>query len=332
MELSGKHGCDDNEWARALVSLGGLLLTLYRLAGTAPAADFQRSALAATQRELDFDSAIWAAGAAAAAPILHTVYAYEQPPEMMTAWQRLNHHDTLFLAALRRPGETLRATADGPEGYPFFIPEVAAHAHRYGMEHVLGTVHADPTLGLIESIALYRSDTDRPFTEPERLTTQQLVPHLAETWRINRLRTVHPEKRSLVVSRMALAVCDRKGLLHTAGPGFATMMQSEWPGWRGPSISTDLLGAGRKPYLGHHISVSIEPINDLWLLKLRRRSPLDELSSRELEVASRFGRGMNYQDIAKALHLAPATVRNHLKNIYAKLNIGNKVQLARLLG
>jgi DNA-binding CsgD family transcriptional regulator len=251
---------------------------------------------------------------------------------MMVAWQRINRSDTLFLEALRHPGETLRATADGPEGYPPFVPEVAAHARRYRMEHVLGTVHADPTLGLIEGIALYRADAGRPFTEPERLLTQQLVPHLAETWRLNRLRAVHPEKRSQVVSRMSLAICDRKGLLHTAGPGFAETMQSEWPEWHGPSVSTELLGAGRKPYLGHRISVSIEPINDLWLLKLRRRSPLDGLSRRELEVANRYGRGMNYQDIAQALHLAPATVRNHLKNIYGKLGIGNKVELAKLLG
>ena len=39
---------------------------------------------------------------------------------------------------------------------------------------------------------------------------------------------------------------------------------------------------------------------------------------------------MNYQDIAAELHISPATVRNHLANIYSKLGVNNKVELARL--
>lgn len=321
-----------DEWADALSNLGGLVLTLHRLAASVPAAEFQHQALVASQTALGFDSAVWAAGVLGPGPILHTVHTYRQPAEMITDWQRIIHHDDLFFEGIKRPGETLRATADGPEGCPPFAPEVAAHCRRYRMEHVLGTVYTDPTLGLIEGIAFYRADAGRPFSEPDRLLTQNLVPHLAETWRLNRLRSVHPEKRSIVVSRMALAVCDRKGLLHTAGPGFATMMRSEWPDWQGPFVAAELIGAGHKPYLGRRIGIWIEPLNDLWLVKVRKRSSLDSLSRREREVASHFGQGMSYQDIAQALHLAPATVRNHLKNIYAKLGIGSKVELIRLLG
>lgn len=63
---------------------------------------------------------------------------------------------------------------------------------------------------------------------------------------------------------------------------------------------------------------------------LRRRLPLEYLTPREAEIARRFGLGSNYRQIADDLHISPATVRNHLANIYAKAGISNKVELARL--
>lgn len=63
---------------------------------------------------------------------------------------------------------------------------------------------------------------------------------------------------------------------------------------------------------------------------LRRRLPLEYLTPREAEIARRFGLGSNYRQIAGDLHISPATVRNHLANIYAKVGISNKVELARL--
>jgi DNA-binding CsgD family transcriptional regulator len=56
---------------------------------------------------------------------------------------------------------------------------------------------------------------------------------------------------------------------------------------------------------------------------------------RELDVARKFAEGFSYQDLAAAMHISPATVRNHLKNIYAKLGIGigigDKAALANLV-
>lgn len=63
---------------------------------------------------------------------------------------------------------------------------------------------------------------------------------------------------------------------------------------------------------------------------LRRRLPLEYLTPREADIARRFGLGSSYRQIAGDLHISPATVRNHLANIYAKVGISNKVELARL--
>lgn len=320
----------DEGWIGALSRLGRLVMALHRLAATAAAGDLQRLAFEALQAELTFDSGIWATGVMNPGPVLHSLYAHNQPPEMMQAWQKLAQHDTVLAETLKRPGHTLRATADGPEGGATFLPEVSEHAHRYGMEQVLATSFLDPLLGLVEGFSLYRADRRARFSEPERLLAQHALPHMVEAWRVARLRVVRHETPPAPPAGRALGICDGKGLLHTAGPDFAALMRQEWNGWCGPTIPQQWLGGSQKSFLGRHIAASLRPINDLWLVQLRRRAPLDSLTPREIDVARRFGLGMNYQEIAVELHISPATVRNHLANIYGKLNVSNKVELAKL--
>lgn len=320
----------DEGWIGALSRLGRLVMVLHRLAASANAGDFQRLAFDALQAELPFDSGIWATGVMNPAPVLHSLHAHNQPAAMMADWQRLAQHDTVLLETLKRPGHTLRATAAGPEDGTPFPPEVCDHAHRYGMEQVLATAYVDPLLGLVEGFSLYRADPQARFTEPERLLVQHALPHLVEAWRGIRLRLVRNEMQPATPPGRALGICDRKGLLHAAGPDFAAMMRQEWPGWCGPLIPQRWLSGNDKALVGRQIAASLHAINDLWLVQLRRVTLLDSLTVREIEVARRFGCGLSYQEIAAELHISPATVRNHLSNIYGKLKVSNKVELAKL--
>ncbi|KUF15491.1 LuxR family transcriptional regulator BagY/FevT [Streptomyces silvensis] len=52
-----------------------------------------------------------------------------------------------------------------------------------------------------------------------------------------------------------------------------------------------------------------------------------ELSERELEVTQRVARGLPTGRIAEELHLSPHTVRDHIKAIFAKLNVSSRGEL-----
>ena len=54
---------------------------------------------------------------------------------------------------------------------------------------------------------------------------------------------------------------------------------------------------------------------------------LPPISSRELQVARAYTRGKTYREIAEELHIAPATVRTHINNIYRKLEVSSKIEL-----
>ncbi len=53
---------------------------------------------------------------------------------------------------------------------------------------------------------------------------------------------------------------------------------------------------------------------------------LPELTAREAEVLDLIARGTSNQDIARRLYLSPKTVRNHISNVFLKLQVADRAQ------
>ncbi len=56
------------------------------------------------------------------------------------------------------------------------------------------------------------------------------------------------------------------------------------------------------------------------------KAPFPELTQRELEVLQLIAQGLNNQEIAQKLVLSAKTVRNHITNIFSKLQVANRAQ------
>ena len=220
-----------------------LLLELYRLAQDAPAAEFQTRAMDRMREVFGFDSAIWATGVVKpdVGAIVHTAYLYRQPPEMLENWVRINKNDELAFEAFRQQGRTLNSALCGPYWQSRFCPEVLAHIERYGMAHCLNTIIAEPVLQIWSGAAFYRADPERPFTEMERLLKQNLMPHLAEAWNINRFGFVNSVRDDGTQTSHGRAICDIQGVLYNADRNFTGLMLAEWPDWTGPQLPPELL-------------------------------------------------------------------------------------------
>ncbi|MGH3191525.1 MAG: response regulator transcription factor [Streptosporangiaceae bacterium] len=61
------------------------------------------------------------------------------------------------------------------------------------------------------------------------------------------------------------------------------------------------------------------------------RHKLASLAAREHEVAAAVGQGLSNADIARQLHMSPATVKAHVSRLLVKLNAANRVQIALLM-
>jgi DNA-binding NarL/FixJ family response regulator len=55
----------------------------------------------------------------------------------------------------------------------------------------------------------------------------------------------------------------------------------------------------------------------------------DPLTEREREVLQHVARGYAYREVGEALHIAPKTVENHVRNILDKLQLNRKQELIR---
>ena len=64
-----------------------------------------------------------------------------------------------------------------------------------------------------------------------------------------------------------------------------------------------------------------EKAREMW-----RESRSERLTSREMDVLECVAKGFNNQDIAKALNVSEKTVKNHLTNIFRKLNVNDRTQ------
>ena len=53
---------------------------------------------------------------------------------------------------------------------------------------------------------------------------------------------------------------------------------------------------------------------------------LPELTAREREVLDLIARGRNNQEISKEFYISPKTVRNHISNIFTKLQVADRAQ------
>lgn len=60
----------------------------------------------------------------------------------------------------------------------------------------------------------------------------------------------------------------------------------------------------------------------------RRKPPPEPLSPREQEVLEKLKQGYSYQAIGDALFIEKSTVKFHIKNIYRKLHVANRVEAA----
>jgi len=73
--------------------------------------------------------------------------------------------------------------------------------------------------------------------------------------------------------------------------------------------------------------LTYDPMRRVW--ELRSESQLESLTTRQLEVLRLLARGQSVKEVAKGLHLSEKSVDSHKYRIMSKLNIHDRVELAR---
>jgi DNA-binding CsgD family transcriptional regulator len=302
------------------------LREIYRLSREAPAADFQDAAFEAMHGLIRFDAGYWGGGREPVeAVVVHYQHLHRLPTEMNAAFEKVKSHpkhiEVIFRCVINAGQVQAFDVRESGTG-DFYSP--------YGIDQVVSLYQRDDDLGLYHVISLYRGGAER-FTEAERLLFESAVPHLLDARRESKLLHLSGVKRDACPLTPASALLDKEGAVHFARPAFVELMRQEWPGWRGPFVPEAVRQMHDGAFSGERVAARFTPQNDLFLAVLREKGPLDRLTARELEVAKQLAKGSSYKEIARDLALAPATARNHIASIHAKLGSSKVAQVATML-
>ncbi len=306
-----------------------VILALYREGRGVPLPRFHGWALEQVRNVIAFDSAWW--GNASAAPMeIHGSHLHNCEESMLDAYTAHMSRDFFLPELAARPGVTINSSDLMTRVRLVRTAWYRKVGKRYRMEWLLGTLVVDPISSLCEFLTLWRHDPARPFGELERLTKELLMPHLVEALRSVRLR--HFFKGGDGRGR-TWALVDDRGHIHDAAPAFVASLRDHWPGWRDARVPTELAKyvTEARSYQTRSLTISIVPSGNLRFLEVQAKTLLDRLTARESEVVERYAAGETYSEIALALALAPATVRNHIARSFQKLAVRNKAQLTLML-
>lgn len=313
-----------------------LLLELYRNARELPISEFQESALELFKSVCRFDSALWGVGEIGPQTGLsfHAVHLHHLPEEMLAAYEEVSGNDLVAYEAAQRMGKV--CSFNLPELTPGRrYADVASFNKRWEMQNLLvGTVHDKP-IGSVGFLCLYRSNDRDRYAEDDRLRGQALLPHLLEAGTLNRLIWLGQFDSTVVARRGVRAIASPLGYMQTRDLEFFETLRKEWPDWSPPILPRELIQALRslseRRFVGKRITVAASLSNGMLFLMARERTSMDRLTHAETAVARLIAEGLSYKHAAKRLSLSPATVRNQVHSIYLKLNVNNKVELARRL-
>ncbi|MDR7332240.1 helix-turn-helix transcriptional regulator [Roseateles asaccharophilus] len=248
----------------------------------------------------------------------------------MASWQQVAHLDSVSPQLVMNPGRAKLQDADMPEIAGPECEPLRQHLRNHDVIHTLALAVCTPDRPETMTVfLLVRTQQGDRYGPGDQARLEALGPLVDELLAINRaqslMRSPHIGAQDLPV-----ALASHGGGLLVSTPAFARLM------WPGAAPETSLLEpdclralqAGRAWPLadGKHSLVGL-PEADGWLLRLRPSSRIDQLTQREREVAGLYAGGSSYKEISKRLALSPATVRNHLANIYRKLEVGHRTGL-----
>ncbi len=111
-------------------------------------------------------------------------------------------------------------------------------------------------------------------------------------------------------------------------PGIRRTLVMEGPGER---LSIDITAVGKGKTQLHLWREPVPEPVQLGPEPTRVPTPSDGLTHREREVALLVADGLRSREVAERLGIASQTVKSHLKTIFDKLGVRNRVELARRL-
>lgn len=140
---------------------------------------------------------------------------------------------------------------------------------------------------------------------------------------IRRLKMLHPKMQMMV-----LTVYDNPdNIFNAIAAGAVSYLLKSTPPEKIIEAIIDVQNGGSP------ISSQIaRKVIEAFAVKQKTNEYFQELSRREKEILEQLSKGFRYKEIADQLYVSVETVRTHIRNIYEKLQVNNRVDALKKTG
>ncbi len=302
-----------------------------------PFADFKQRSMERLRTILPFDSGVWATGVRSTNTALSVTMVDHPPAVLLDYAMNWQAQDFVRATAAANPGVAFRNEDVMPLEDYYQTEIYRRFSAPAGIEHALGTVHADAVTDIGELIFLFRADPAAAFTDDERRLGERMTLHMAAAWRQRQVAHYYEAAAGGTVSRSsdgAGAVIDASGLIFAADDNFSLALRKHFPGWEGPTIPLAVLPIFASPdglLTVQGLDFSLSSGAERHILTVTSATRANRLTRAETRVARLFAEGLTHSAIAARLGVSQSTIRNQIAAIYRKLDIHSKAELARLV-
>jgi DNA-binding CsgD family transcriptional regulator len=310
-----------------------VLNDLYGKAINAHPKDFVQDIIQLARQFIDFDGAFYGAGLFDPRTrkkfIVERGYVYQREDSLLKDYIQYSDSDPIMKKVINGSQTPFFCA---PEKYyeQFPLPELAHLAARHRIKNLLIHGHFPRPEGVGRWLALFR-DNSLSFESTDVSSLKILWPHLFRSIEINLHYALH--NTSIEQTDHASGLVNSYGVTEAADPVFSSLLKLEWPAHCENCIPELILPTVIKEGIFHGQQINLCGVPHLgYLMCTAQRALLNAvLSSAERKVAHCFARGMTNKEIALQLGTSPHTVRMQLKSVYYKLNVHNKIGLARAM-
>lgn len=300
---------------------------LYTAGVDRPATEFQGWALRQLQLVIPHDAAVWGMGNGERGRF-HNVKVFGVDQGFADALQQWLPQNPIFPVLAERLGRPVDMTEVWPDAR-LHASDIYQQCFRpFRIERILSSGHVDARCGLHTLLSLYRFDRERRFSQLDRQRFEVAAFHLIAAY--SHAYFLHLARPMSERSERPAAVVDPEGYLREAQAEFVALLERHYPQWRGHRLPFPLPEDDR-PRCEGGLWRQRQALGDVFVLRVWRETPLDRLTSRERQVVLAVCRGLSHKEVGRELGLAPTTVSSHLYRAYAKLGVGSRSALARLV-
>lgn len=307
------------------------LVELYEIAEHIELNAFAPEIIRLAKKLIDFDGAVLGMGESSGSDlqnlVIHNAFVHGRDPKILSDYAEISTADPMtkkFLVGLPEPLVNSYATIESGKR----MNGLRAFYKSHDLQHLLlfGCIGNEQKLA--RWLVLYRGAGDI-FSEQARQHIAALWPHVVRGFSINQSCFLHQQFPSN--QHCGVALVSSSGTLELADPIFKKLCALEWPAGAIKKIPDVVWDSWRRGlhYVGIKVKFTVHLRHEGFIVSQAFAiGPLDRLTSAEHIVAIRFAAGLSAKAIANALGLSVHTVRTQLSQVYKKLNIHDKGELA----